>query len=106
LGLAGGIAAFEADGYVQQMRQQVMQTRESTTIELRELGFKVLDSSANFIFIHHPHHKADWLFSELKSRGVLVRYFNKPRINDWLRVSIGTDDEMKTFLKTLQELLQ
>jgi len=105
LALAGGIAAFEDEDYFQKMRNQVMQTRETTLTALRSMGFDALDSAANFIFIHHPHYNAENLFTELKARGVLVRYFNKPRICDWLRVSVGTGNEMEIFLKTVQQIL-
>jgi histidinol-phosphate aminotransferase len=72
--------------------------------KLTELGFSVLPSAANFVFARPPAGNAEALYLALKQRGVLVRYFNKPRINEYLRITIGTDAEMQTFLHVLAEL--
>nr|WP_255570654.1 histidinol-phosphate transaminase [Cohnella sp. CFH 77786] len=105
LALAGAVAAFDDQAYFEETTRKVVATRERTTSRLRELGFRVIDSSANFVFATHPGHAASRLFQELKQRGVLVRYFNQPRIDNYLRISIGTDEEMDTFLKVLEEVL-
>ena len=74
--------------------------------ELRRMEFDVIDSSANFIFVRPPAAvEASRMFTELRNRGVLVRYFDKPRISDRLRVTIGTPEEMEILLATVREIL-
>ena len=80
-----------------------METRERVKTELRELGFSFEDSMANFLFVTHEHYWARDIFEALKRSHIYVRYFNQPRIDNHLRISIGTDEEMDqliTFLKT------
>ena len=72
--------------------------------ELRRLGFDVLPSSANFVFAGHP--QAETIFRKLRERGILVRYFKKPRIDRFLRISIGTDEQMDALLQALSEILE
>jgi histidinol-phosphate aminotransferase len=69
------------------------------------MGFDVLPSAANFIFATHPQHAAGKLFAALREQGIIVRYFDKPRINEYLRISIGTDDQCDALLSALQGLL-
>jgi len=99
--LAGAKAAMEDEAYFRSTTNRVIQTRERVTAILENKGFKVIPSKANFIFIHHPEKDASQLYAELKKQGVLVRYFNKPRIDQYLRVSIGTDEEMDIFIEKL-----
>lgn len=103
--LAGAQAAVEDFAYSEEMARRVIATRDRVSAELRQAGFDVLPSESNFIFISHPEHDAAQLFRDLKARGILVRYFNQPRISDHLRVSIGTDAEMDAFLKVTKELI-
>ncbi|MFT8319001.1 MAG: histidinol-phosphate transaminase [Sporolactobacillus sp.] len=105
LALAGAQAAVEDFAYSEQMAHRVIETRERTSAELRRLGFNVLPSEANFIFISHPQHSAEKLFRRLKENGILVRYFNQPRISNHLRVSIGTDEDMDQFIDAIQSLI-
>ena len=104
LALVGAAAAVEDQAYFDAQRHKVMATRERTTEELQAMGFRVLPSKANFIFITHPTVPAQQLFAGLREKGVLVRYFNQPRIDNYLRVSIGTDQEMDAFLAAMKEL--
>lgn len=104
LAMAGAIAAFGDHAHFEETRRRVMATRAWASAELRALGFDVADSGANFVFIRHPRVHASALFSGLRERGVLVRYFRKPRIDNFLRVSIGTDEEMRVFLDAVREL--
>lgn len=97
----GAKASIEDEEYFCNTADQVISTRERVTSILENNGFKVVPSKANFIFIHHPEKDAAELYATLKKKGVLVRYFNKPRINQYLRVSIGTDKEMDKFIKEL-----
>jgi histidinol-phosphate aminotransferase len=83
----------------------VIATRERTAQTLQDLGFVVYPSRTNFLFISHPSVSARTLFAGLRERGILVRYFDLPRINNCLRVSIGTDDEMDAFLDAVRELI-
>lgn len=106
LALAGAVAALEDEAYFEQTRQQVIATREWTTARLQALGFHVIPSVANFVFIRHTDKAAADLFSELREAGILVRYFNKPRIDNYLRVSIGTDDEMRAFAEAIARIVQ
>lgn len=85
-------------------RKALIDTRDWVTKELRELGFTLPDSSSNFVFAKPPVQiKAECLYQNLKAQGILVRYFNKPMINEYLRISIGTDEEMKEFMKAVRE---
>lgn len=72
---------------------------------LAGLGFKVLPSAANFLFASHPHTPAKRIFEALRERQIIVRYFNKPRISEYLRISVGTDEEMDALLNALGEIL-
>ena len=105
LALAGATAAVEDQAYFDAQRSKVMTTRTRTTEELRKIGFQVLPSKANFIFIAYPTVPAKKLFAGLREKGVLVRYFDQPRIDNYLRVSIGTDQEMDDFLTAIRELI-
>ena len=85
-------------------RDALVATRNRVTKELRQMGFDLPDSSANFVFAKPPMPiTAESLYKNLKAKGILVRYFNKPLINDRLRISIGTDEEMDEFLKAVRE---
>ena len=81
-----------------------MKTRRSVARELESLGFTVLPSEANFVFITNPEYPARELFSCLREEWILVRYFDKPKIDNYLRVTIGTDDEMDCFLQWLKKI--
>lgn len=105
LAMIGAIEAFKDDEYFVKTRSKVIKTREEVSVSLIELGFKVTESSANFVFISHPFVHASSLFRQLREKNILVRHFNKPRIDNYLRVSIGTDEEMDCFLKALDEIL-
>ncbi len=77
-------------------------SREKLVSQLNELGFKVLPSSANFIFASLPSKDAGELASELRERGIIVRYFDRPRINQFLRITIGTDEQNQRLVDTLK----
>lgn len=105
LAMAAGIEAFRDRDYFESTRKKVIATRERTVENLRKLGFTVTDSAANFIFAGHPGVYAEEIFKCLKARGILVRYFKKPGIDNFLRISIGTNAEMDCFLKEIQEIV-
>ena len=85
---------------------RIIKNRKKLSEKLKKLGFKVLNSSANFIFISHNKVFAGDLYKQLKENGVLVRYFAKDRIDNYLRVTIGTDEEMGIFIEKLENLLE
>lgn len=99
-----GVCSIEEDAYFKEMVQKVVATRTWFTEEIKSLGFTVLPSSANFVFATHEKLPASYIFEEARKHKIYVRYFDKPRIDNYLRISIGTDAEMLqfvTFLKTL-----
>jgi histidinol-phosphate aminotransferase len=104
LAIAGAVEAIRDTAYFSETRHKIMDTRERITVSLRDMKFKVVDSSANFIFISHPLFHAETLFTQLKDKGILVRYFNKSRINNYLRVTIGSDEEMDCLLHALEAI--
>lgn len=105
LALVAGAAAIVDREYLDKVRDAIIKTRTTTVQALEQLGFSVLPSSANFIFTRPPQGQAQALYSQLKERGVLVRYFNKPRLNEYLRITIGTDEEMAQLLQHIKVLL-
>lgn len=84
---------------------KVIATREWTCSELSGLGFDIVPSTANFIFAKPPKISAEDLFKALRERNIIVRYFNKPRISEYLRISIGTDEEMQALVAACREVL-
>lgn len=101
-----GIAAVEDEEYFRQQIDKVIKTREFTVSELLKLGFTCPESSANFIFATHESIPAVEIFEYLKSRNIYVRYFKKQRIDNRLRITIGTDDQMKKVIEVLKEYIK
>jgi len=104
LALAGASAAVCDTAYYNEKNGRVIATRERTAQTLRDLGFNVLPSSANFLFVKPPNTSGANLFAALRERGILVRHFNKNRITDFLRITVGTDTEMDTLLSACREI--
>ena len=103
--LAAGTASVLDEAYFQETRQKIINTRERVKGELRELGFVFADSQANFLFASHKDCPAKELFEALKKENIYVRYFNKPRIDQYLRITIGTDEQMDRLLEFLKNYL-
>ncbi|MEE9302358.1 MAG: histidinol-phosphate transaminase [Thiotrichaceae bacterium] len=104
--IAGATASIKDNEGFENNRQKIIKTREHTTFELKKLGFDVIPSSANFVFAKPPiNHTAESLYLQLKQKNILVRYFKMPRINEHLRITIGTDAEMNALIETLTELM-
>jgi len=102
LALAGAAASFADEAWFQQTRAKVMATRETLVSGLTELGFAVLPSAANFVFARHHLGKAAELNAKLREKGVIVRHFSKPeRIADFLRITVGTDEQTDALLTAL-----
>jgi histidinol-phosphate aminotransferase len=102
---AGAIASLGDDSYFQQCRQQIIASRERLGVALALLGFEVFPSSSNFVFLRHAHRSAESLYLDLKQAGILVRYFNKPRIDNCLRITVGSDAECDSLLNALEQIL-
>ncbi|MDC9724313.1 MAG: histidinol-phosphate transaminase [Gammaproteobacteria bacterium] len=105
LAISAGVEAFKDQDYFEKTCRKVMASREQLTSELIELGFDVLPSSANFIFAKHSEHDAEQLALDLREKGVIVRHFKHDRINQFLRISIGTQEENQQFLTILDGLV-
>ena len=105
LAMNGALEAIKDEKYFKETTEKIMKTRTRVTKELKSLGFKVIDSYTNFVFISHETIAAEKLFNRLKEEGILVRYFNSDRVDNYLRVSIGTDEEMDEFLEKIGNLL-
>ena len=103
--LAYGVAAVEDDAYFKECVEKIKNTREEAKKQLMALGFTFPDSTANFIFATHQRVPAKTIFEELKKRNIYVRYFNKPRIDNYLRISIGTDAQMQALYAALKEIV-
>ncbi|GHU80791.1 histidinol-phosphate aminotransferase [Spirochaetia bacterium] len=106
LALAGAAAALLDSGYYDEINRRVIATRERVSLALTGLGFEVVPSRANFVFIRSPRKKAVDLLAALRERGILVRRFTLPRIADYLRVSIGADGDMDTFLEACGKIIK
>ena len=104
LALIGAVEAIKDDEYFQDTRNKIISTREKVSSKLSKLGFYIVPSKSNFIFISHSSVKAEDLFIRLKEEAILVRYFKQPRIDNFLRVSIGNDEEMDAFIKAVGRL--
>lgn len=101
-----GAAAIRDEEYFKNTTNKIIETREYSKIRLSELGFTFPDSGSNFIFASHKSVPAEKIFTALKERKIFVRYWNKPRINNHLRISIGTREEMDTLFEALEEILR
>lgn len=105
LAQAGAIAAIEDQTHLEQTSKKVIQTREVLVKELNTLGFETLPSTANFIFTRHPKHAGVKLYQALRNRGIIVRHFKSERIDEFLRITIGTDEQSGELVAALKEIL-
>jgi histidinol-phosphate aminotransferase len=105
LSLVAAEAALEQIDCMRQNATRICRTRDRLSTALRELGFFVWDSAANFVLLRSSSTPAQDLYRELKERRILVRYFDQPRLDDCLRISVGTDDEIDALLAALQAIL-
>ncbi|OBS10547.1 histidinol-phosphate transaminase [Acidihalobacter prosperus] len=104
LAIAGAVAAMADEAYFERTRQAVIAGRERLTTGLESLGFEVLPSAANFVFARHPAHRGESLAAGLRAQRVLVRHFRQPRIEDYLRITVGTDAQCERLLEVLEAL--
>lgn len=101
-----GAAVLREDAYFQETCRKIIATRERTKQELKKLGFVFADSQANFVFAAHPRYPAKELFEALREKHIFVRYWNKPRINNYLRITIGTEEQMDALFEFLNEYIK
>ncbi len=106
LSIATAEAALQDQAYMQKNVAKIRQERQRLTEELRKLGFDVPESRANFVFARPPKGTAGELYMQLKGRGILVRYFDKPRVKEYVRITVGTPDEVTTLLTELVSLFE
>lgn len=105
LAIAGAVEAIADEAYFQTTREAIMASRARLAAALEELGFEVLPSTANFLFARHPGHDAADLQAGLRARHVIVRHFEQARISQFLRITVGTEDQCERLLEALRELL-
>jgi histidinol-phosphate aminotransferase len=104
LAIVGAVAAMEDQAYFAQCCSAVIATREMLSAELHDLGFEVLPSAANFIFARHAQHDAAQLAKSLREKNILVRHFKLPRIDQFLRITVGTEGECKALTDALRQI--
>lgn len=104
--LLSGVEAVKDKAYFEMQTRKIVETREWVKEELTKLGFTYPDSQANFIFATHPDYAARELFEALKEAGIYVRYFASPRIDNYLRITVGTKEEMEQFLAFLKNYMK
>lgn len=105
LAIVGAVAAIEDEDYFQQTCNAVIATRDALTTNLGKLGFEVLPSAANFVFARHPQRDAGELAKALRERNIIVRHFKLPRIDQFLRITVGTDRECAALNDALLAIL-
>ena len=103
--LAAGAAAIKDNDYYMQNALKIIENREQTAKELKELGFEMTDSRANFIFAKSDMISGEQLYKKLRMRGILVRHFKKPRIAEYNRITVGTAEEMRIFVDAVRDIL-
>lgn len=99
-----GVLAVKDEAYFQSIIKKIVHTREWAKEEFQKCGFTCFDSKTNFLFVTHKSKPASEIYESLKDRNIFVRYFNKPRIDNYLRITIGTDEEMRQLFVALTEI--
>ena len=105
LAQAGAVAAIEDQAHLEATSAKVIKTRTKLIEQLDALGFATLPSTANFIFTRYPKHAGAKLYQALRDRGIIVRHFKSPRIEEFLRITIGTDEQSNELVAALKEIL-
>jgi histidinol-phosphate aminotransferase len=104
LAIAGAVAALEDREWFDRTRQAVIRSRTKLVADLEALGFEVLPSAANFVFARHPQHDAEKSALALRQRSIIVRHFRQPRIDQFLRITVGTDEQCEALVGALREI--
>lgn len=105
LAAAGAIASFNDENYFEFTRKALIACRDSLVEGLKLLGFKVIPSSANFVFVRHPNYDAKTLLAALRRRNIILRHFEIPRISQFLRITVGTDEDCTALISALREIM-
>lgn len=105
LAIVGAVAALEDNDYFKSCCQQIIKTRQTLTEFLQQQGFEVLPSAANFVFVRHPHYDAAKLANQLREQSIIVRHFKHGRIDQFLRITIGTDAQNKRLCDVIGSLI-
>lgn len=103
--IEAGVSAIEDDTYFKGIIGKIINTRDQAKEKLKVLGFEVTDSKTNFLFVKHEKMPAKEIFEKLKDKKIYVRYFNLPRIDNYLRITVGTDEEMEVLYRALEEII-
>lgn len=106
LAMAGAIAAIEDDAYFKETTTKILATRKKTTEALTNLGFHVLPSAANFVFASHEKIDAAYLYEQLRDRDILIRYFGSEPIDQFVRITIGTEEEMDALISNIKTIIK
>ncbi len=104
--MAAGVGTLLDADYTARNCRSVIENRSYTANELKKLGFEMTDSKANFLFAKHPAIDGATLYGELRARGILVRHFEKPRISDYNRITVGSHEQMETLIYTIRTILE
>jgi len=104
--MASGIGCLSDEDYTRENCEKIISARAYTMQALREMGFTVTDSRANFVFARHPAIAGEELYLKLRQKGILVRHFTSPKIADYNRITIGTMEQMQVFVQTVKEILK
>ena len=102
---AAGVAALQDDAYFRTCVERIRLCRNTTALGLRTLGCQVLDSAANFVFARYPHLTGAEFYAALRRQGILVRYFNVPELDGWVRISIGSADDTASLLHAVKQIV-
>ena len=104
--MAAGVGVLQDEAYTQANCKEIIRVREWTVAKLKELGFILTDSKANFIFAKHPKAEGKEIYVNLKKKGVLVRHFDTPRLKDYNRITVGSQAQMEILIEKLVEVLE
>lgn len=104
--MAAGVGVLQDEAYTQANCKEIIRVREWTVAKLREMGFELTDSKANFLFAKHPKAGGKEIYVNLKKKGVLVRHFDTPRLKDYNRITVGSQTQMEILLEKLAEVLE
>ena len=106
LQITAGIAAFEDKDYFKKTCDRIIKDREELSKDLKQLGFTVLPSAANFVFVHHAQHSAEAIAAYLRELGIIVRHFKQPRIKSFLRITVGTESQNQELISAVGDFLK
>ncbi len=104
--MAAGLGVLNDEEYTRTNCKIIAENRDMTAIKLLSLGFTMTDSKSNFLFVRHNAVSGNELYTKLRQKGILVRHFNKPKISDYIRITVGTSEQMKTLIKAVKEILE